>query len=687
MHPEHHRENARMSETDGDTEHVDVDDPTEPEAPSPRRPQDMLVAWTRREILARPGSFAVDLASLVAAAWAIWWFADNDGGLDVRDLWPFSLFLLVLLPLVANEWRRVARPAAWLLAALPLGGLVSLLFAVDRSLFPSDAIAFAGIGVIVLMSSRLARRQWTAATLFAIILVGFLSWSWLAGLRWWGWTDIGAQPRWELVSWRNPSGILSAGFGVWAGGMMLAGKRSPSLVAGAFVALGLAGAWLSSSRAAIAFGAAGLLTITLLVLASTTAPQRARRLLSLSGRLAGVAAATVAMVALLQMMLPPTALTPLASRGDETVTGNAITRTKHWEAAAGMFFERPLTGNGIGSYRAIAVRHNPPDGRLTSAAHSEWIEGLAEGGLALGIPLLGLAGLFGIGVFRSPRHLAKVPEDAFDVQRGFVFGAVGAASTILAHASIDFDLRYPSILALAAVGAGVLLRWSSGSAAHPPDEPDEGEPRRLWLPVVALPTALLMAVGVWGARTVAEPDPHLSTLTALELATLRPPWDTVGRVAASERLVDSGELDAALVAAQGPATWNPGDPRAWMNLARVRYVRGEISGDELLDLLELPPTALGEWSQTAVALFEGGDLRQAELAARQAIAFHPEYRRWGIAGGVATGWSIVLKIAVLAEGCDEGAAVLQQGLADNYDSSGRSDEYLNQVYASICPGG
>ncbi len=85
------------------------------------------------------------------------------------------------------------------------------------------------------------------------------------------------------------------------------------------------------------------------------------------------------------------------------------------QAALRMFADRPLTGQGIGSYEVMALDFTDPDANLTSSAHDEYVEVLGEGGLAGGLPFLLLHVVAGVAVWRRLRRglpvaAGEVPE-------------------------------------------------------------------------------------------------------------------------------------------------------------------------------------------------------------------------------------------------------------------------------------
>lgn len=108
-------------------------------------------------------------------------------------------------------------------------------------------------------------------------------------------------------------------------------------------------------------------------------------------------------------------------------------------AAARIFFDHPIKGAGVGALAAVYPRYETSyDGLIVEHVHNDYLEGLAEAGIAGGI--CGLAFLWLL--FRESRRSLTAPQGYFS--RGLHAGAIAAVSGLLFHSFLDFNLHIPS---------------------------------------------------------------------------------------------------------------------------------------------------------------------------------------------------------------------------------------------------
>ena len=121
-------------------------------------------------------------------------------------------------------------------------------------------------------------------------------------------------------------------------------------------------------------------------------------------------------------------------------------REDHWEVALDAFRDKPLRGEGAGTYELVWTRDRPNNGDVTEA-HSLYLETLAElgvvGGLLLAIALVAILVGFLSGARGPNRSL---------------YAALTAAALVwLVHAGIDWDWEMPAVtLWLFAMGGAAL---------------------------------------------------------------------------------------------------------------------------------------------------------------------------------------------------------------------------------------
>ena len=108
-------------------------------------------------------------------------------------------------------------------------------------------------------------------------------------------------------------------------------------------------------------------------------------------------------------------------------------------AAAKIVRDHPIFGSGLGTLVAVYPRYETfYDGRVVEHVHDDYMEGLAEAGLAGG--LCGLA--FLILLYRRARKNFEAEQGHFS--RGLHAAAIVALSGLLLHSFVDFNLHIPS---------------------------------------------------------------------------------------------------------------------------------------------------------------------------------------------------------------------------------------------------
>ncbi|HEX6126990.1 MAG TPA: hypothetical protein VFZ23_16575, partial [Pyrinomonadaceae bacterium] len=94
-----------------------------------------------------------------------------------------------------------------------------------------------------------------------------------------------------------------------------------------------------------------------------------------------------------------------------------------------------LLGSGFGAYQDAITRFDTSPGRYTlEQAHNEYLEVLANGGLAAAIMFGAFGALAGHRMIRNMRS-----EDTF--RRACCFGAIVGIFGVLIHSSVDFGLH------------------------------------------------------------------------------------------------------------------------------------------------------------------------------------------------------------------------------------------------------
>lgn len=586
-----------------------------------------------------------DAPSMLLLIAVIVGLASQDGGYvrhGQEALFVVGGLALAALPAAALESERQSPAMRWALVLWGLGGLASLGFALERSNFTGAAIVYAVAPLVGLATARIWRRRWAAGALIALLLIG-LGLYWLEGwLPWWARLIEGVQPRWLSLSWHNQSATLMAAFGLMFTGIAILSNRVIAATAGLCGAAALATVMLAGSRGGLIAAFAGLVVVV-----SLSARQiGTRRVLLRSAAVLGTAALVAA------LLIPGTSadFDPVETRTDQAAVTHARLRLLHMQAALGMFAERPLLGQGLGSYQALSRPYTSPKANLTASAHNEYAEALAAGGLALGIPLV----LFGFGVTvaarRLWRHIAEPVTGEQALRTALAVGCAGAAATLGVHASIDFDWHYlvlPSLLmASLAVAGGPVRDKASGGRS----------PAVARLAVV--PVGLLLVAGLWGLAVERTHGRALWPVVESAGSGVTAPWKWEHAVAVAE---NSEPATARRLLAMASA-WNPGvaDLRVHQRITEMRAGQGGPA--QLIGVLG-PRSTFAAHNAVAAALIEAGAHDQARALLVDLTGRYPMHRAWGIEASAAESWSLLVRLEGAQNGCLAARSTAREAMA------------------------
>lgn len=235
-----------------------------------------------------------------------------------------------------------------------------------------------------------------------------------------------------LSSWRSArgAGARRRGFEV-----ATSTEGSRALMLGLIALLGLAGLFLSLSRAGIL---CGILAIG--VMAFTGARGRPMRRLSLAVLILSIAAVPVVELSADRLVGRYAAV-----HGDLAADGGRI---DVWRDTTSLVKASPLFGTGFGTFTWAFPTASRPEVRLHyTHAHNDPLQLLAEGGLAAGL----CAALLAVTLLRAAAGLFGGGADPIAV------GAACGLAAIAAHSIVDFDFHIPALEALAALLAGIVF--------------------------------------------------------------------------------------------------------------------------------------------------------------------------------------------------------------------------------------
>lgn len=517
--------------------------------------------WVRRPTASWPGWRPVASAVLLAAI--LLRLVTRDGGRFPPDVYP-ALWLALTATVVAwpaaEAWPQRVR---WIAIGWGLGPLVALLFGGVRSGWV-PALSTVSLAVPVALLTSLLWRRRSGPAVVGTIVAGALALSWYLGLlSWWG----GAlgRTRWLSLAAPNQSGPLMASLGFVGLGMAIALRGWRRSVGIALSIAGFSATWLSGSRASI------LMTIGMLaVVLTAVSRQTGMHPLAMARRHWATLSVTVTLVAGLVVALTWTTGFDPAVRRFGRDLGNLVARVEFWPPAVRMFLDAPLTGAGPGSFRWAALPHWPDTRNLTSSAHNEYLQVLAEGGLVWAVPvwaaMIGTAFLLLRAVRDQETGAAIEPG-----RRAAILAAIGTAGILGLHAGFDFDWDFPVLLVALATSATVLL-YEVG--CPDPERPDGRPPAGPGAAKVAAATLLLSVVALAGSSVERQTRPvpwHLDA--ALQEAVTE---------AVAENLVDARQ------ATDRARWWNPNAWELPAIAAVVDHAGGTIGNQQLADVVLSP---------------------------------------------------------------------------------------------------
>jgi hypothetical protein len=204
----------------------------------------------------------------------------------------------------------------------------------------------------------------------------------------------------------------------------------------------------------------------------------------------------------------------LASR-DQSATGNAAARLDYFAAAWRIARAYPWTGSGADSFGSAGPALAGPFTAPTQWVHNGYLQAFVDAGLVFGLVVTGgvlLVLVLGLRrlvlddrLLRKGQRLAALPT-----------GALLGVGVLAAHAAIDFDWAYPTLLALLAVLSAIVL-VDPGPASEPA-APSTGSGVVRWKVaaiVTGVAAAFLASAGIDAAAATGGPVPAWRSVLTL----------------------------------------------------------------------------------------------------------------------------------------------------------------------------
>lgn len=135
-----------------------------------------------------------------------------------------------------------------------------------------------------------------------------------------------------------------------------------------------------------------------------------------------------------------------------------VGRLPVWADTWRMFLAHPLLGNGMGSFEYLnASFREGPTGFYVTHAHSDYLEVLAESGIA------GLA-IVATWVVLFVRRLMRALRTPLEpIRRSYVLASAIGILSVIFHSSADFGLRVPGVTLTLLLLVAVFLNASAGT--------------------------------------------------------------------------------------------------------------------------------------------------------------------------------------------------------------------------------
>ena len=341
----------------------------------------------------------------------------------------------------------------------------------------------------------------------------------------------------------------------------VARDRSRSMRAAGLVLMAVQLAGLAATRSAAAVGSLAVASAVVLWLRSrTVSPHRATLRRIAAGILViGIAAAVILLAVRLS-----------SATAEDEGSGPLALRAGNWRVALEILRDHPVLGAGAGCYGIVFPSYRAWGMNESRFAHNTYLQVFAEGGLALGIPLLVATIVLTTLLVRRARDRSPY--------------LVVSCLAFLIHNAVDFTFYLPTV--------GFAFACVAGFAIGPPAR--RSRPAGAWhlFRVVAalMLAAFVLMVGradaeKQRARDLLEMGRGLTAIAAARESVARNPIDSDSHWLMSRLLFETaarrGEpelLDIAEAAAVEAVRLDPRTPFRWQHLGRVRLARSDRQG-------------------------------------------------------------------------------------------------------------
>jgi O-antigen ligase len=358
----------------------------------------------------------------------------------VLEMAAAILFVIWAIAVVRDGESKIHWSALnWPLLGLLVIGLVQLVF--RMSAYPyltgTELLKLSAYCILFFLAAQAFRERadltklaWFLVLLgFGVSLIGIIQHFTAEGkIYWFRQLTAGGDPFGPYVNRNHFAGFVELVLPVGLSLLVFRGlRRDVYPLAGLLTIVPLGALILSGSRGGIVCLAFEVGVLALLA-RSRKGPE--------GPRIAPIAIVALAAVALIVWMGAGKAIERFSSvRGDVSLTR----RASMFRGAAHIFLDHPIRGSGLGTLVAVFPRYETAyDGKLVDHAHDDYIEILAETGLAGGLCCAAFLWI----LFREARKVFEAEQGHFS--RALHAGAITAVSGLLLHSFVDFNLQIPS---------------------------------------------------------------------------------------------------------------------------------------------------------------------------------------------------------------------------------------------------
>jgi len=126
-------------------------------------------------------------------------------------------------------------------------------------------------------------------------------------------------------------------------------------------------------------------------------------------------------------------------------------RVEYWRQAAVAFWQRPVFGTGLDTFRLSSIKHQKVPDNWSSHVHNHFLQMFSETGIFGGMAFLVLIGLI---LKKGFKNVGETVDREKNLMLGFFVGIL----TSCLHSLVDYDWQFPAVFLIFWVMAGIVLK-------------------------------------------------------------------------------------------------------------------------------------------------------------------------------------------------------------------------------------